>query len=195
MRYIMNADLALQELLCGNKRFVELKSIHPHQNDVRRKSTVDLQQPIAVVVTCSDSRVPPEIILDQGLGDLFVVRIAGNILNKHVIGSIEYAVKYVDVPLIMVIGHENCAAIDVTLKNISTQCCMDNVLETIRQNVGDIDPNQHDALNIAIKKNVNAVINNLKASSPTILQLINDNKVKLVGAYYHFTSGIVDIIS
>ncbi|EKE04073.1 MAG: hypothetical protein ACD_20C00109G0028 [uncultured bacterium] len=191
----MNADLALQELLCGNKRFVELKSIHPHQNDVRRKSTVDLQQPIAVVVTCSDSRVPPEIILDQGLGDLFVVRIAGNILNKHVIGSIEYAVKYVDVPLIMVIGHENCAAIDVTLKNISTQCCMDNVLETIRQNVGDIDPNQHDALNIAIKKNVNAVINNLKASSPTILQLINDNKVKLVGAYYHFTSGIVDIIS
>jgi len=191
----MNADLALQELLCGNKRFVELKSIHPHQNDVRRKSTVDLQQPIAVIVTCSDSRVPPEIILDQGLGDLFVVRIAGNILNKHVIGSIEYAVKYVDVPLIMVIGHENCAAIDVTLKNISTQCCMDNVLETIRQNIGDIDPNHHDALNIAIKKNVNAVINNLKASSPTISQLINDDKVKLVGAYYHFTSGKVDIIS
>ena len=191
----MRADLALQELLEGNRRFVESRSIYPNQDIDHRRKIVETQQTFAVVVTCSDSRVPPEIIFDQGLGDLFVIRIAGNILNKHIIGSIEYAVKYVNVPLIMILGHENCAAVDITLKNIVTDSCIDNVFETIRQNIGEIDLSQEDILNIAIKKNVDTVINDLKSSSIIISELVNDDKVKVVGAYYDFKSGIVDIIN
>ena len=101
----------LEKLVAGNQRFLEEKSIHPHQN---KKSVLDNQNgqhPFAVILTCSDSRVPPEILFDQGIGDLFVIRNAGNLISDIELGSIEYAVEHLDVELIVVLGHTECGAI------------------------------------------------------------------------------------
>lgn len=190
----MQLDLAIQKLLDGNKRYMESKQIHPNQDIIHRAETVNIQNPFALVITCSDSRVSPEILFDQGLGDLFVVRIAGNILNEHVIGTIEYAVKYLNIPLILVLGHENCAAIDTTLQNIKTHSCMDKIFETLNQNIGQIDKNHEDVLNIAIKKNVSAVICQLKSLSNIVLESANNNDLRILGGYYSLRTGKVDII-
>ncbi|MEV0947461.1 carbonic anhydrase [Rhodococcus sp. NPDC049939] len=99
----------------GNERFGDGKSIHPRQGIADREKLVDAQHPTAVVFGCADSRVAPEIILDQGLGDIFVVRTAGQVIDDAVVGSIEYAVEALNVPLIVVLGHEHCGAVKATL--------------------------------------------------------------------------------
>lgn len=104
-------DAALRLLLEGNQRFIQGTVRHPHQTAERRKETSAGQAPFAVVLTCADSRLSPEIVFDQGLGDLFVVRNAGNLLSDHVIGSIEYAVEHLHAPLIVVMGHTRCGAV------------------------------------------------------------------------------------
>ena len=190
----MSAELALQQLLNGNKRFITDKSLHPNQDIKRRSELKKGQNPVALILSCYDSRITPEIIFDQGLGDLFILRTAGNVLNTHIIGSIEYAVKYLQIPLVMVLGHEDCAAIDFAMKNINTDSNIDDVVNTIRQNIGQIDMDQENFLDIAAKKNVQVVIDQLKSLSPIIFRLINAKQLKIVGGYYNLKSGKVDII-
>ena len=111
----LTPDLALQRLLDGNARYASGHSAHPHQTVARRVEVAKGQHPIAAIVTCSDSRVAPELYFDQGLGDLFVVRDAGNVINDHVIGSLEYAVEHLHVSVILVIGHEKCGAVSAAV--------------------------------------------------------------------------------
>src|SRR5947209_9325945 len=106
----VNADQALAKLRAGNKRYSSLHSTRPNQTAARRREVAKGQHPFAIIVSCSDSRVPPEVVFDQGLGDLFVVRVAGNIVDDVGLGSIEYAADHLGPQLILVLGHENFAA-------------------------------------------------------------------------------------
>ena len=111
----ISADDALAQLVEGNRRFVSGEVARPHQSAARRAELAKGQAPVAIVLTCSDSRVAPELYFDQGLGDLFVIRNAGNVLDDHVLGSIEYAVEHLHVPLLIVIGHEKCGAVSAAV--------------------------------------------------------------------------------
>jgi carbonic anhydrase len=115
---ITDASAAIKRLEEGNQRFVRAQLQHPAQDLGSRRRLVRSQQPFAVILTCSDSRVPPELVFDQGLGDLFAVRVAGNIIDAAVLGSIEYAVRQLSTPLIMVMGHQGCGAVSTTLESI-----------------------------------------------------------------------------
>src|SRR5215218_7417660 len=111
---------ALKAIMEGNARFVAAKAAYPHQTVEQRTSVAGGQHPIAVVLSCSDSRVPPELVFDQGLGDLFVVRVAGNVADDAVIASIEYAVEHLGPTLVVVLGHEKCGAVAATLDAVKT---------------------------------------------------------------------------
>jgi carbonic anhydrase len=111
----ITADRALQKLIDGNKRYVDFKRTYPDQDQVRLKAVAQDQHPFAVILGCADSRVPPELLFDQGLGDLFVIRVAGNILDDGTLASIEFATAELGVPLVMVLGHERCGAVAATL--------------------------------------------------------------------------------
>ncbi|MBA3939351.1 MAG: carbonic anhydrase, partial [Planctomycetes bacterium] len=106
---------ALQRLMEGNARYVAGKATHPHQDAARRAEVTNVQKPIAIIVTCADSRVGPEVVFDQGLGDIFVLRVAGNVADDDVQASIEYAVEHLNVNLVMVLGHERCGAVKAAL--------------------------------------------------------------------------------
>ena len=115
----LSAKEAIQKLKDGNKRFIKNQAQHPDESIERKKEMLKGQHPFVVILSCSDSRVPPELIFDQGLGDIFEIRNAGNVLNEHVIGSIEYAVMHCGVKLIVIMGHQDCGAIAATLSGIS----------------------------------------------------------------------------
>jgi carbonic anhydrase len=112
---IFSGDQALQELMIGNERYVRSQPKHPRQSRARQSEVASGQQPFGIILTCADSRVSPEFIFDQGLGDLFVVRVAGNIINDAILGSIEYAAAYLHTPLLVVLGHSNCGAVSATV--------------------------------------------------------------------------------
>ena len=114
----ISADEALKKLIKGNERFVEFKEQHPDSDKKRRKEMLKGQHPFVVILSCSDSRVPPELIFDQGLGNIFEIRNAGNVLNEHVIGSIEYAVMHCGVKLIVIMGQQECVTIAATLSGV-----------------------------------------------------------------------------
>ena len=111
----LNSEQAILKLKEGNERFLSKKYGHPNQSAERQAEVVKGQHPFAAILTCSDSRVPPEILFDQGIGDLFIIRVAGNILTEEIMGSIEYAVTVLSVPLIVVLGHDSCGAVKATI--------------------------------------------------------------------------------
>ena len=115
---ITDPQVALDRLMAGNQRFVDAQMQHPDQDPEHRLKLSQGQQPFATILTCSDSRLPPELLFDQGLGDLFVARVAGNIVDPALLGSVEYAVGHLKTPLIVVIGHEKCGAVQATLESI-----------------------------------------------------------------------------
>ena len=110
-----DGDAALARLLEGNARYVESRAARPDQTPERRAEVATVQHPFALVLGCADSRVPPEIVFDQGLGDLFVIRVAGNVLDDQVLASIEYGVEHLHIPLVIVLGHERCGAVVATI--------------------------------------------------------------------------------
>lgn len=116
-RFFMTAEEALNQLKEGNSRYVKGDIKHPHTDIQRRDELTGGQHPFAVILSCADSRVVPELLFDQGLGDLFVIRVAGNVAKDKVIGSIEYAIKFLNSKLIVVMGHENCGAVSASLSN------------------------------------------------------------------------------
>jgi carbonic anhydrase len=111
-----DAETAWRQLMDGNARFVEGRATHPHQTAEWRQSLVDQQHPIACVIACADSRVSPEVVFDEGLGDMFVVRSAGEVLDDAVVGSVEYAVEHLHVPLVAVVGHAGCGAVKAAVE-------------------------------------------------------------------------------
>jgi len=190
----MTAEEALQTLKDGNKRFVEGTLNHPHTDNSRRLETSKAQHPFAVILSCADSRVVPELTFDQGLGDLFVIRVAGNIAKDKVIGSIEYAVKYLGSKLIVVMGHENCGAVTASMSEEDPGGHIGAIIEKIKPAVYMARRMEGDPLENAIKMNANIVAEELKETKPFISAAVKDSEVLVVSAYYELSSGKVKFL-
>lgn len=186
---------SLQKLIEGNKRYIESKVICHEDWTAKRAALAEGQNPFAVVVTCSDSRVPPEIIFDQSLGDLFVVRLAGNVVDDLAIGSIVYAVEALKANLIIVLGHEKCGAVDAAIKGLKFKNQIDDVIREIRPAVRETRKERSDVLEKTIKANVRNVEEKIKTSKPTLSKSFQEGKVKVIGGYYELESGKVEILS
>jgi carbonic anhydrase len=195
---IGSADQALAELLDGNRRFVTSMRTYPDQSTRVQRELSTAQKPFAVVLTCSDSRVPPEDIFDQGLGDLFVVRLAGNIVDQAVRGSIEYAVGEFGTPLIMVLGHQNCGAVAATLKTLQPPFttpagAVGTLVAAIAPAVESVRGRPGDLLDNAVRANASQSAAQLRATSELATSL-DSGAVKLVVGYYSLQDGTVSII-
>lgn len=187
----MNGEASIEKLTEGNGRYVSGNTIHPNQDDGRRGEVAGGQNPFAVIVGCADSRVPPEILFDQGLGDLFVIRIAGNIVDDIGIGSIEYAVEHLGTPLVVVLGHERCGAVGAAVKGGEIPGHIKAIVDQIQPAVDKAKALDGDVTENAIKFNVEAVVEKLKASTPIISHLIEEGHLTIVGARYDLDDGKV----
>ena len=136
----VNPEKALAALIEGNRRYQAQHVTHPHQNAARRAELAAGQHPIAAVLSCADSRVPPEIVFDQGLGDLFVVRVAGNITDDVVLGSLEYAVEHLGVPLVVVLGHYKCGAIQAAVEGGTPHDHVASLVAALKPSVEAVRP-------------------------------------------------------
>lgn len=188
---------ALQKLQVGNARYVCGKSDYPNQGADRRHETfTGGQHPFAAVLTCSDSRVPVELIFDQGFGDIFAIRVAGNITDKHQTGSIEYAVEHLGVPLVVVMGHRACGAVAASCSSADAHDNIGSIVRTIRPAVERVQKRQPqlkgDALVAeAIKENVYETISKLLSSSHTLNEAAKAGKLRVVGAIYDIEQATV----
>jgi len=186
-----NPQIALEYLMEGNRRFTADLSTHPNRAVERRQETAGLQEPFAVILGCADSRVSPEIIFDQGIGDLFVVRVAGNVMGPITLDSIEYAALYLHSTLIMVLGHENCGAVSAVLQGNTKD--IENVANLIQPAIEESKHQKGDRLENAIRDNVKNVVKDL-SKTPVLSKLIAEKKIKIVGGYYNFHSGEVELL-
>lgn len=185
---------AKQLLIEGNKRFVSDKVL---PNDLSYAKRINLaikgQYPFAVVLSCSDSRVPPELVFNQGLGDIFVVRNAGNVVDAVTLGSIEYGAEHLGVPLIVVMGHEKCGAVIATVNGGHVEGSIVSIIEKITPSFEKIKSTSSDK-NVLYEKctdeNINNSIEEIK-KSPVISKLLAEKKIEIVGAKYHIQSGEV----
>lgn len=187
-------DKALQELLNGNERFVKRKRKNPNQTYSRLVEVAKGQNPFASVLGCADSRVPSEIVFDQGLGDLFVCRVAGNIATPEEIGSLEFGSLVLGSKVIMVVGHERCGAVDAAIKGAQVPGQIGSLLEAIKPSVESSKGKEGDKLENACKANIAAQIEKLKSSS-VLSELIKAEKLKIVGGYYDLDTGKISLVS
>ncbi|MHC0062975.1 carbonic anhydrase [Nostoc sp. UIC 10890] len=187
-------DKALQELLDGNERFVQAKRRNPHQSQSRLVEVAKSQKPFASILGCADSRVPSEIVFDQGLGDIFVCRIAGNIATTQQIGSLEFGSLVLGTKVIMVMGHERCGAVDAAIKGAQVPGQIGSLLEAIKPSVEKSKDESGDKLENACKANILAQVEKLKSSS-VLSELIKAEKLKVVGGYYDLDTGRISLVS
>ncbi len=188
----MTAKEALKFLKDGNKRYINGNLKHPHTDTTYRDSLQESQQPFAVVLSCADSRVVPELLFDQGLGDLFVIRVAGNVAKDKVIGSIEYAVKFLNSKLIVVLGHENCGAVQASLSDADPGGHIGAIIERIKPAVYMARRMKGDILTNAIKINAQVIGEELKDSQPILNDAVKSAGVEIVSAYYKLSTGEVE---
>lgn len=190
----MQQEIIMKKLMDGNKRFAEGKSVYPRQCAERKKEIIDSHKPFVAILCCSDSRVPPELIFDQGLGDLFVVRVAGNIVSTEIIASLEYAVLYLGVSMIFVLGHEVCGAVQAAIDGKITEGNIALKLNAIRPAVEMAKTMDGDLLTNAAKCNVKMVTDKLRNCEPILKPQIQDRKIYIAGGYYNFSNGLIDVI-
>ena len=184
----MNSKEAINRLIKGNNLFIESKQEFPNLSDLRREELAAGQRPFAVIISCSDSRVPPEIIFDCGLGDLFVIRNAGNIVDDIVIGSVEYAVSNLGTELVVVLGHSECGAVKAAVEGAEDSEAIKNIVYSIKPAVDVKNP--HDA----VTNNVKLQANRLKTSGIIIPDLLNQGKINIIGGHYDLKSGKVNML-
>lgn len=187
------ADEALKKLMEGNQRFIEFKQTHPNQNETRLKEIATSQNPFAVIVGCSDSRVPPEIIFDLGIGDLFIIRNAGNVVDDFALASIEYAVEHLGVKLIVVLGHERCGAVDATIKGGHLPGHLNSLTDEIKPSIGSAKRITGDLLTNVIYSNTKRIAGQISASGELMKEFIERKGVKVIPAYYDLDSGKVEL--
>jgi carbonic anhydrase len=186
---INSPDDALREMKAGNQRFLEGKLVNTdYKNQI--ELTKDSQHPHTVVLTCMDSRTPPEIVFDQGIGNIFVARVAGNIEDPNILGSLEYAVKIVGSKSIIVMGHSNCGAVKGAIDNVELGN-LTQLVDQIKPAIVSDTTNGKNILNETSKNNIKLTIEKILKSSPVIDELVIENKIKIVGAYYDVASGEV----
>ena len=195
---VANADEALQRLLEGNQRYAANRSTDLNESQSRRAELAKGQSPFATIFSCVDSRVPPELIFDRGLGDLFVIRTAGQVIDKAVLGSLEFGVAELKIPLLLVLGHEKCGAVKATIEavenNAEAEAEINWLVDGIRPAVEAAKEQSGDLLDNAVKANVGLTVERLKGS-PILSEAINKGELKIVGARYDLDTGIVEIAS
>ena len=200
---MISIEEALNRLRKGNKRFVSDSSIFNNalSHKSRRHSLAEDQDPFAIILGCSDSRVSSEIVFDQGLGDLFVVRVAGNIVAPSQIGSIEFAVERFGARLVVVMGHSRCGAIQATLDSL--RCPSENQSKNLRSIVDrirpslellDIDQDPEITLQQAVRANIHSSVSQLQHESRILEQLIKKGDLLILGAEYSLDTGIVNFL-
>jgi len=186
---------AIAKLKEGNARNTSGNMQHPGQTTERRAELTKSQHPFAIILSCSDSRVPPEIVFDQGLGDLFIVRVAGNVLNDEGLGSIEYGVEILGARLIVVLGHQSCGAVDAAMKTVAAKGKAPGHIQSLVTALkpvvaatpkGDLDE--------TIKANVKHVADALRSSRPILKARVDSGEVQVIGGYYSLDTGAVSFL-
>lgn len=185
----------LERLKQGNERYVTSTTVCHEDWTAKRSAVVQNQRPFAIIVSCSDSRVPPEIVFDQTLGALFVVRVAGNIVDDFAIGSIEYGVNVLGANLILVLGHSNCGAVDAAVKGLKFDNHIQSILTEIQPAVNATKGESGNILEKATKMNVRNVEERLRRSKPVLANLIEKGTVQIIGGYYDLESGKVEFLN
>lgn len=185
------ANVALDQLIKGNQRFVAGRAVRPDQTGKRRAAIKNTEKPIAVLLSCSDSRVPPEIVFDQGLGDLYVVRVAGNVVNDEALGSIEYAVQNLGAGLLVVLGHDDCSAVKAAVTGGHAGNHFQAMIEAIKPAIAGVAKGDVRAAALA---NVRSVVRQLSESKPSLEVAVRKGELKIVGAQYHLDTGRVDFL-
>jgi carbonic anhydrase len=194
----LTPDQALNALKAGNRAFLAGRAVPADANGRRRLEIARAQYPIAVLVSCSDSRVPPELLFGRGLGELFIVRNAGNTIDTTAMGSLEYAVAELNVPLVVVMGHERCgavaAAVAVVERGATYPGSIGRMVEPIVPAVLDARrQNSRDLLDASVRTNVSRTVSRLREfSEPMVLDRIRDGRLRIVGARYDLDDGNVD---
>jgi len=186
----MNWEEALAKLRDGNLRYREERFRHPNKSPERRVELLEGQDPFAVILGCSDSRVPPEIIFDRGQGDLFVIRVAGNVLDDIVLGSIEYAALHLKTPLVLVLGHSSCGAIAAAKAGGELEGHLPFIAEALRPAIAKSDGSEHGPE----KANARHVAEMLRRSGRSFGEREAENGLKILPAFFDLTTGEVEIL-
>ncbi|MBC5809317.1 MAG: carbonic anhydrase [Candidatus Eremiobacteraeota bacterium] len=193
------ADEALKRLLAGNARFVTGKTMHPDQAPGYRNGLAKAQHPFAIVLSCSDSRVPPEIAFDQGLGDVFTIRIAGAVYDDPGLGSMEYAVEHFHSPLLVVMGHENCGAVIATIDAVDkpggeAPGHIGSLVSRIKPAAESTKGKTGNRVDNAVRQCIKNTVDALKTEK-IMADAIAAGKLRIVGARYSLTAGSVSVIA
>jgi carbonic anhydrase len=183
----VDPDAAAARLREGNARVVSGKATCPRQSDEDRAALATTQKPFAVVVSCSDSRVPPELIFDQGLGELFVIRVAGEVVDKPALGSIEYGVTHLGARLVVVLGHERCGAVKAAMDGGHASPNLEALIAPIRPAVAAVADKKGDKLDLAVRANVARVVRQIRAA-------LAAEHFEVTGMYYDLDTGKVETV-
>jgi carbonic anhydrase len=187
-------DQALQTLVAGNQRYTAGQAEHPRQSAERRAAVLAGQQPFAALLSCADSRVPPEVFFDQGIGDLFIIRNAGNIVDDVVLGSLEYGAEHLGIPLIVILGHTRCGAVTAAVQGGKAHGHIGSLVKTIQPAVAAVQGQPGDAVLNATLANVRLTVDQIKTCAPILSKLVKQGKLMVVGALYHLDTGVVEML-
>lgn len=194
---VLSPDAALDRLMLGNKRYVDGRH-QPHDFARERKILTGGQNPFAAVLGCADSRIAAEFCFDTALGDVFVCRVAGNFANSDIVASLEFAVAVLKTPLIMVLGHDSCGAVDATIKSVNDGTTLPGhlpeLVAAIRPAVEAVKNQGGDVLANAIRSNVKLNVEKLQKASPILDKAVGDKSLRVVGGVYRLASGKVDLV-
>jgi carbonic anhydrase len=192
----VNPEEALKLLLAGNQRFItgNLNSVSRDEIAQRRAELVQGQKPFAIVLCCSDSRVGPELVFDQELGNIFVVRTAGEVLDAAGIGSIEYAVAHLGSPLLLVLGHEHCGAVAAAVADAKEPGHIASIVKAIRPAVAKTKGQLGDPLQNAVRANVQDIAARLRDTGPVLSEKVKAGRLKVMGATFSLRTGKVELV-
>jgi len=188
----VNKTEIINRLKAGNQNFVNDKLSSKNQKYNRRQALTEGQDPFAIVLSCADSRVVPELVFDTGIGELFVVRVAGNVANTSTIASIEYAVAHLGTQVIVVLSHQNCGAVTAAVKGGNNGYNLNHLLSHITPAITDSDENA--TVNDISKKNAKFTVQDLSNRSSIITDAVNSNKLDIVPAYYQLDTGQIEFL-
>jgi carbonic anhydrase len=195
---VLSPDASLDRLVKGNARYVEGVSLR-HDFKHEREALAGGQNPYAAILSCADSRIAPEYAFDSGRGDLFVCRVAGNFANTESIASLEYAVAVLNVPAILVLGHDSCGAVDAAIKSLKDDTTLPGHLPSLVTGLAPavkaVLPQGGDTLAKAIRQNVIDTIAKLSSATPILSAAVEQRKIRVVGGIYRLESGRVDMVS
>ena len=197
----MNGKQALDKLLEGNRRYLAGECSGDGRHEEKRAETACGQDPFAIVLGCSDSRVPPEIIFDSGIGDIFVVRVAGEVAGDQVLGSIEYAAEHLHTPLLLVLGHTNCGAVTAAVSGAEEEghmgavlCELCEAVEASKNSCSEEDGDDEVVL-AAVKENARMIARRLRESEPILRKLVDSGSLLVEAALYDIQSGTVSLLT